>query len=463
MTQRPTKPATPTPHVPLPDPDEVRQRFEVAMEKVRARKGFYGFLAVVALLATVGIIFVLNLTPTHEPSRYIDIYRRWDDARTKLVVNKSAQRELVELEALLEELRGDPEEGFALWYLALGHYTEAWTGDKATLEERLPHLERASAYLDELQEERFDDFLLAKPHWFTSSGQPPIEGLRHQLDQDLEWVAGNAYEEPKPNPDVVAVLRTSEGDIHLQFYPLLAPEHVKNFLMLAKEGTYNGTAFHYIRKDPDTGTPRGVQGGDPFSFFYNQSLKEEQILRWGKGGVGYDLPPEQARFRINHRRGIVTSQMRDKADWDNGSQFMIVLSADPELDKRYTPFAKVVEGLAVADKLAQHKTASQHPPFKDNYRFTSVGTRDLVVEPAILEKVIVYENGKAAQHGFPLTEDEKSLATVSNKPVAPLMGEALYAGRKLRHVDAEGPIRPGLDIPFPDDVDKDASPEGDRK
>ena len=88
-----------------------------------------------------------------------------------------------------------------------------------------------------------------------------------------------------------------------------------------------------------------IEASHPYTFFYNDPLKQEHILRWGKGGTGFEVPPEEARFRIDHRAGVVTSMMRDKADWNNGSQFMIMVAHDPELDRRHTPFAKVVDNL----------------------------------------------------------------------------------------------------------------------
>jgi cyclophilin family peptidyl-prolyl cis-trans isomerase len=230
-------------------------------------------------------------------------------------------------------------------------------------------------------------------------------------------------------------------------------------------GTYNDTAFHFIRR---AGTPnaKGVMGGDPFSFFYNDPLKQKHLLRWGSGGVGYDLPPEEARARINHRAGIVTSQMREKADWNNGVQFMIMVDTDPSLDRKHTPFAKVVEGQALVEKAAERKTAAEHEPYKEVYAFSSITTRDLIVEPVIIHKVIVYRDGRAADHAYPLAEGEKTLATLASTPVEPLpaANDVAYCGRLLRAIDAEGEARRGLDVPFPEDVDaEDADPKGERK
>jgi len=450
------------PPIPLPDPDEVRHTFDVAMAKIKERQGFYVTVAVLVLIAAVAAIFVLNLGPSEKPPQFSAMWKRAQRVREKLILNRSAREELVDLAAYLDDARGTEIEGLTLWLLGIYHYREAWTEDKLTSEDRSHDLERAIGYLEELGDRRFDDLLLTKPRWFNESAVTPVAAVLRQVREDLEWNKTNAYTEPLPNPDLVAVLRTSIGDIHVQFFTELASEHTTNFVTLARAGAYNGTYFHFVRRDP-FGDTKGVMGGDPYTFFYNDPLRKSDILRWGSGGVGYEIAPEGARYRISHRRSIVTSQMRDQADWDNGVQFMIVTGIDQELDKVHTPFAKVVEGMALVDKIAERKTAGTQPTYKDDYDFSAIATRDLIVEPVTIQKVIVYQKGKALEHAFPLAEGEKTLAGLASTPVQPLTGDALYAGRRMRAPDAEGEIRRGLDVPFPDDVDPEkADPLGER-
>jgi hypothetical protein len=64
------------PPIPLPDPDEVRHTFDVAMAKVRERQGFYAAMAALVLLVTLGAIFFLNLRPTAEPSEFAALWTR---------------------------------------------------------------------------------------------------------------------------------------------------------------------------------------------------------------------------------------------------------------------------------------------------------------------------------------------------------------------------------------------------
>jgi peptidyl-prolyl cis-trans isomerase A (cyclophilin A) len=450
--------------IPLPDPDRVQRTVNATIERFQQRKRFYIGLSIVVLLAVAAAIFFANLPESKEASTFAALWRRCEAVRAKQTIDVSAKAELAELEAYLDEVKGTPEEGLCLWFLAIYNYAEASTGDKALFEERKPYLEKAMSYIEPLYEEaRFGDLFLAKPHWYTASSASPIDQLHAQIKADLAYEAANAKSQPKPDDDLVAVLRTSEGDVYLHFYRGLAPDHTKNFVTLATSGTYNETAFHYI--GGGTEEPVSVHAGDPYTFFYNDPLNKDHILRWGKGGVGYDIPPEESRFKIVHREGIVTSLKRDRADWDNGAQFQIMLEADPGLDRRHTPFAQVVEGMKVVRAAAKRKTASQHPPYKDDYRFSGADTRDLVVEPVILHKVIVYENGKALEHAFPLTEGEKSLSTLAQAPVTPLTGDDLFAGgRQLRKPSTDPAlIHRGTDVPYPEDVDvKEASPKGAR-
>ena len=264
-----------------------------------------------------------------------------------------------------------------------------------------------------------------------------------------------------PAADRVVVLRTELGDVHLQFFAELAPRRTEQFLKLCQLGAYNGTMFHFVRGG--NAVPSSVVAGDPYSFFYNDPLKKEHILRWGRGGLGVDLPPEESRFRINHRRTIVTSHRPDQADWDNGIQFEVLLDTERDFDRINTPFAKVVEGMSVVEVIAKRKTASDHEPYQTGLDFSTAAARDLLVEPVVIHKAIAYKDGKALEHSFTLAESEKQIATLKDAPVEALPAEEIYGDRRLRGTDAETEPRLGLDYPFPADVDPaEADAKGER-
>lgn len=130
-------------------------------------------------------------------------------------------------------------------------------------------------------------------------------------------------------------IKTNFGSIKFSLLPELAPETVRNFSKLAKSGFYNETLFHRVIPG------FMIQGGDP-----NTKSPDKSV--WGQGGPGYNL---KAEFNSrSHLRGIVS--MARAADPDSaGSQFFIVTSDSTFLDKQYTVFGEVTEGMDVADKI----------------------------------------------------------------------------------------------------------------
>ena len=135
-------------------------------------------------------------------------------------------------------------------------------------------------------------------------------------------------------PEEVTI-KTNFGSIKFSLLPELAPETVRNFSKLAKSGFYNETLFHRVIPG------FMIQGGDP-----NTKSPDKNV--WGQGGPGYNLKAEFSSR--SHLRGIVS--MARAADPDSaGSQFFIVTSDSTFLDKQYTVFGEVTEGMDVADKI----------------------------------------------------------------------------------------------------------------
>jgi peptidyl-prolyl cis-trans isomerase B (cyclophilin B) len=152
--------------------------------------------------------------------------------------------------------------------------------------------------------------------------------------------------EVKSMQQTKAIIHTNLGDITLIFFPELAPNHVSNFLELARKEFYDGTTFHRI-------VPGFViQGGDPHS-------KSEDRSRHGMGGPGYSL---KAEFNKKpHKRGTL-SMARSAHPDSAGSQFFICVSDVPSLDEKYTVFGEVKEGLDVVDKIvSQPRDAYDNP------------------------------------------------------------------------------------------------------
>ena len=135
------------------------------------------------------------------------------------------------------------------------------------------------------------------------------------------------------NPESSAKIKTSMGDMTLEFLLDKAPRTAENFVKLAHKGFYDGLTFHRILKD------FMVQGGCP-----NGN---------GSGNPGYTIKPE---FNDTpHTRGVV-SMARSNDPRSAGSQFFIVQGEARYLDGKYAAFARVVDGLEVLDKIASVPT-----------------------------------------------------------------------------------------------------------
>ena len=132
------------------------------------------------------------------------------------------------------------------------------------------------------------------------------------------------------------MIETNFGNIELNLLPELAPETVRNFTKLADSEFYNGTLFHRVIPG------FMIQGGDP------NTKKPELRAQWGMGGPGHNIKAEFSSR--SHLRGIVS--MARAADPDSaGSQFFIVTTDSTFLDREYTVFGEVMQGMDIADKI----------------------------------------------------------------------------------------------------------------
>jgi cyclophilin family peptidyl-prolyl cis-trans isomerase len=144
---------------------------------------------------------------------------------------------------------------------------------------------------------------------------------------------------PAPPQDLEAVVSTDRGTFRFEFAPDKAPKHVQQFLTLAREGYYDGSAFFRVVANGM------IQGGDPL-------LKNPKTPRnlWGSGGLNL-LPGEMSDLK--HDRGVVsTVRIPNKPDSD-GAQFFVCLFPQPVLDGQYSAFGRVTEGIDVVERISQ--------------------------------------------------------------------------------------------------------------
>src|SRR5947209_15221546 len=131
---------------------------------------------------------------------------------------------------------------------------------------------------------------------------------------------------PMNTSNEVAVIKTNEGEMVVQFWTDAAPNTIENFKKLARQGFYDGTIFHRIVKG------FMIQGGDPNS---KDSAKESA---YGAGGPGYKI---KAEFNDHpHDRGVL-SMAREQDPDSAGPQFFICPRPVHSLDHQCTPFGKL--------------------------------------------------------------------------------------------------------------------------
>lgn len=136
----------------------------------------------------------------------------------------------------------------------------------------------------------------------------------------------------------VAVIKTTAGEMVVEFWPDVAPKTVENFKTLAKEGFYDGTCFHRIVKG------FMIQGGDPLT---KDPAKE---MQWGTGGPNHRI---KAEFNDKkHQRGVLSMARSNHPD-SAGSQFFICLGDANFLDRQYTAFGKLIKGDDVLGKIGE--------------------------------------------------------------------------------------------------------------
>lgn len=156
-----------------------------------------------------------------------------------------------------------------------------------------------------------------------SCGQTQQSGKKSEIKRGIK---------PIPDDEVAVIEMENEaayGKIRIELYSNIAPQMVKRFKELAREGFYDGTTFHRIN-------PYVIQGGDPLS-------KDNDPTNDGTGKSNKpDVPAEFSDIPFDV--GIVGAARSQDPNSAN-SQFFITLRREPSFDEKYTVFGKVIEGM----------------------------------------------------------------------------------------------------------------------
>ena len=137
------------------------------------------------------------------------------------------------------------------------------------------------------------------------------------------------------------IMKLKDGDVELELYSDVAPNHVNRFKDLAKKGLYDGVVFHRVIDG------FMAQTGDVK--FGNSNSKDFDLSLAGTGGS--DMPDLKSEFSdIPHDRGVLSAARSADPNTAN-SQFFICFESAPHLDRQYTVFGKVIKGMDLIDKI----------------------------------------------------------------------------------------------------------------
>ena len=142
---------------------------------------------------------------------------------------------------------------------------------------------------------------------------------------------------PDEDPDNVLIMQLKDGPVVIRMRPDLAPNHVKRIKELVRQGFYDGVVFHRVIPGSlaQTSDPKGT----------------------GEGGSGQKL---KAEFSAEpHMRGTVSMARADDVD-SADSQWFICLKANPDFNRRYTVWGRVIRGMEFVNHIASGDEDSGH-------------------------------------------------------------------------------------------------------
>ncbi len=141
----------------------------------------------------------------------------------------------------------------------------------------------------------------------------------------------------------IMILKLKNGDVKIELFTDAAPNHVNRIKELANSGKYDNVVFHRVIEG------FMAQTGDVK--FGNSNDSNFNLQRAGMGGS--DLPDLKAEFNnIPHERGTLSMARSSDPDSAN-SQFFICFETAPHLDRQYTVFGKVIEGMEYVDSITK--------------------------------------------------------------------------------------------------------------
>jgi len=240
----------------------------------------------------------------------------------------------------------------------------------------------------------------------------------------------------KENLREVVILETSYGNITIDCFENIAPQHVKNFKNLATSKFYDSTYFHRVIPG------FVVQGGDPNT---KGGGNRENA---GMGQPGQPTVPAEISH-LNHKRGIL-SMARKGNDLNSGtSQFFICVADVPHLDGQYSIFGKVIEGMDVVDKIVAAPRDGKDNPLESIFIIKAYTKKLPLPEP---EENIIPEKEQCNTDEIAVLETSlgvikfgfyDNIAPKHTKQIKTLISEGFYNGTTFHRVIPDFMIQGG--------------------
>ncbi len=157
------------------------------------------------------------------------------------------------------------------------------------------------------------------------------------------FIINNLYSEEN-----IMILKLKNGEVKIELFPDVAPNHVKRFKTLANSNKYDGVVFHRVI-DGFMAQTGDVEYG-------NSTNGKFDLNRAGTGSS--DLPDLKSEFSdLPHEKGTL-SMARSSNPNSANSQFFICFESAPHLDRQYTIFGKVVSGMEFVDSIKRGEGSS---------------------------------------------------------------------------------------------------------
>jgi cyclophilin family peptidyl-prolyl cis-trans isomerase len=259
--------------------------------------------------------------------------------------------------------------------------------------------DQALATLEQIRT-RFKDFVLNTAS-IDTPGEKAARSLAERseaiLRAEKEWRSRTAYVHPEPSKDRLALVETTAGNFWMAFYPDQAPDHVRNFIELAKSGWFNGTQVYEARRTASdvSPAPMAFEAGSAASRYEGPDSVRDPGQH-DRDEPTHVLDPEEARTTIRHRYGIVTSVLMPSGE---SARRFLVICAKQGLESAYnrqnTPFAAVLDregSLATIDAIALAPTYGTDPTTKDHAEAARM--RDHPYPPIWIRRVSIWKDEK---------------------------------------------------------------------